>query len=77
MEVELGHHHANTAQGQGISDSDNKENVYFNIWIHLLETDKNKAAAFSIFWIEAWRLREVSVGLLLVILVCIIPDSTS
>ena len=35
MEVELGHHHANTAQGQGISDSDNKENVYFKIWINL------------------------------------------
>ena len=33
MEVELGHHHANSAQGQRISD--NKENVYFKIWINL------------------------------------------
>ena len=44
MEVELGHHHANTAQGQRIWDSDNKENVYFKIWINLLEIDKNKIA---------------------------------
>ena len=79
MEVELGHHHANTAQGQRIWDSDNKENVYFKIWINLLEIDKNKIARLLyMFRIEAGRLREASVGLLLEIpsLVCIIPDSS-
>ena len=79
MEVELGHHHANTAQGQRISDSDNKENVHFKISGSMSDIDKKKKIQdFSMFWIEARRLREVSVGLLLVIpsLVWIIPDSS-
>ena len=78
MEVELGHHHANTAQGQRISDSDNKENVYFKIWINLRLLIRTRLQDFSMFWIEAWRLREERVGVLLVIpsLVCIIPDSS-
>ena len=40
MEVELGHHHANTAQGQRISDSDNKENVHFKISGSMSDIDK-------------------------------------